>query len=216
MELRHLRYFLAVAEELNFYRAAERVHVDQSPMSRTIQALEDELNVKLFVRSRQGTRITPAGVRFLVEVKDIFARIDQAVRVVREVDGRCRMPLRVGIADGMVQPRLSQCLAQWRELLPKTELDLRELRSCQVPDLLRREEIDVTFRFGLAGSDGVTQEAIWMKRAGGEAPCASARCACFVLILRPFNSRASDLLAHRSADVVLRRRAAAAACRCAA
>ncbi|WP_398501111.1 LysR family transcriptional regulator [Variovorax sp.] len=161
MQLRQLRYFVAVAEELNFYRAAERVHVDQSPMSRTIQALEGRLNVQLFVRSRRGTRITPAGERLLIEVKDIFAHIDRAVRAVQEVDGRCRIPLRVGIADGMVQPRLSQCLAQWRELLPKTELDLRELRSLQVPDLLRREEIDVAFCFGLAVGDGVTQEAAW-------------------------------------------------------
>lgn len=161
MELRHLRRFIAVAEELNFYRAAERAHVDQSPMSRTIQALESRLKVQLFVRSRQGTRITPAGARLLIEAKDILAHIDQAVRAVQEVDGRCRIPLRVGMADGMVQPRLSQCLAQWRELLPKNELDLRELRSVQVPDLLRREEIDVAFCFGLPAGDSVTQEAAW-------------------------------------------------------
>ncbi len=161
MRIRNLRYFVVLAEEQNFHRAAARLHIEQSPLSRAIKALEDDLGVMLFARSRQGTRITPAGERLVTEVKDIFTRIDQALRAVREVDGRCRIPLRVGIADGMVQPRLSQCLSQWRELLPRTELDLHEVRSLQVPDMLRREQIDVAFCFGLGTTAGIAQEAVW-------------------------------------------------------
>ena len=62
IELRHLRYFIAVAEELSFSRAAERVHIDQTPLSRAVRDLEDELGVRLFVRKPRRLVLTPAGV----------------------------------------------------------------------------------------------------------------------------------------------------------
>ena len=65
IELRHLRYFIAVAEELNFRRAAERIPMDQTPLSRTIRDLEDQLGVHLFVRAPRKLHLTPAGLRLL-------------------------------------------------------------------------------------------------------------------------------------------------------
>lgn len=78
MELRHLRFFIAVAEELHFARAAERLHMEQSPLSRGIKELEYDLNAQLFERTTRSTRLTWAGQVFLEDVRRIFAAIDQA------------------------------------------------------------------------------------------------------------------------------------------
>lgn len=161
IELRHLRYFRAVAEEQNFHRAAERIPVDLSALSRAVRELEEHVGVELLVRSPAGTRITPAGARMLDEVRGVFDAIEQAVRAAREVDGRERLPLRIGIADGLIQPMLSQCLAQWREAVPEIGLELTELRALLMAEALRREEIDVGFTFGLCRAEGLVQEPAW-------------------------------------------------------
>lgn len=78
MELRHLRCFLAVAEELHFARAAERLHIEQSPLSRAIKELEEDLGAQLFVRTTRSTRMTRAGKQFFEYVPRIFASLQQA------------------------------------------------------------------------------------------------------------------------------------------
>ena len=83
MELRHLRCFMAVAEELHFARAAERLHVEQSPLSRTIKELEEDLGEQLFVRTSRSTRLTRAGKLFLEHVPRVFTALQQARDSVR-------------------------------------------------------------------------------------------------------------------------------------
>lgn len=77
MELRHLRCFLAVAEELHFARAAERLHIDQSPLSRTIKELEEKLGARLFFRTIRSTQLTCAGRLFQKHVPRVFAALEQ-------------------------------------------------------------------------------------------------------------------------------------------
>ena len=86
IELRHLRYFIAVAEELNFTRAAERVHIDQTPLSRAVRELEDELGVQLFVRKPRRLVLTPAGARLLEEARKLFIRFERTKRAVRQTN----------------------------------------------------------------------------------------------------------------------------------
>ena len=78
MELRHLRYFLAVAEELHFARAAERLHIEQSPLSRAIKELEVELGAQLFVRTSRSTRLTLAGKLLMESAPRVFLALEQA------------------------------------------------------------------------------------------------------------------------------------------
>lgn len=161
IELRHLRYFVAVAEELNFRRAAERIHIDQTPLSRTIRDLEDRLGLQLFVRGPRKMRLTPAGLRLLKETRKVFIRIDRAYRVVRETDARFRAPLRIGVADGIAQPKLAECFVRWNKLVPAIQLELTEMCASELASALEREELDAGFSFGLPENDVIAQQRAW-------------------------------------------------------
>lgn len=134
IEFRHLRCFIAVAEELNFRRAAERIHLDQTPLSRTIRDLEDKLGVVLFVRSSRKLALTPSGEKLLEETRKLFIRLQRIKRVVREIDARYQDPLRIGVADGIAQPKLSECFASWRSLASNIPLELTEMRAAELVD----------------------------------------------------------------------------------
>lgn len=103
MELRHLRYFLAVAEELHFARGAARLGIEQSPLSRQIQDLEADLKVQLFIRTRRSTTLTKAGERFVADARRILADVDQSVRSLRTF-ATTGAPIRLGLAEGLAGP----------------------------------------------------------------------------------------------------------------
>lgn len=156
-----MRYFIAVAEELNFRRAAERAHIGQTPLSRAIRDLEDQLGVQLLVRTPRKLHLTPAGLRLLKEARKVFIRIERAQRAVRETDGRFKAPLRIAIADGIAQLKLSECLVRWRQIAPEIPLELTEMRADELAAALRREEVDAGFSFGLQDDDAIAQETAW-------------------------------------------------------
>lgn len=115
MELRHLRCFVAIAEELHFARAAERLHIEQSPLSRTIKELEYHLGVRLFERTTRRTQLTWAGKVLLEEAHRVFAAIDQVKVSVKVAATGYHGRLRIALSDGIAQPRLSALLAQCRD-----------------------------------------------------------------------------------------------------
>ena len=105
MELRHLRCFLAVAEELHFARAAEKLHIEQSPLSRTVKELEEELGVQLFIRTSRSTRLTLAGRLFLKHVPRVFTALEQARESVKSAAYGFHGQLRIALSDGITPSR---------------------------------------------------------------------------------------------------------------
>ena len=109
MELRHLTYFIAVAEELHFGRAAKRLNISQPPLSQQIKQLEEEIGVRLFNRTKRRVEITPAGAAFLAEARRIMAMSEEAVRRAIRADkgeiGRLAMGY-IGSANYSVLPQV--------------------------------------------------------------------------------------------------------------
>jgi DNA-binding transcriptional LysR family regulator len=126
MELRQLRYFVAVAEELHFRRAAERLHISQPPLSQQIRALEDELGFTLLIRTRRRVELTPAGASFLRDARTMLGELEGAVATARRIDagqtGRLRINF-VGSALFSIVPRMVE---RFRRSRPGVEIELHE------------------------------------------------------------------------------------------
>ncbi|WP_457851530.1 LysR family transcriptional regulator [Achromobacter xylosoxidans] len=127
MELRHLRYFVVLANELHFTRAAERLHIEQPPLSRAIKELEDELGIVLFDRDRRGTRLTEAGSSFLQDARRLFNVLEQGRENARAVAAGLRGSLHIAVSDGAIDPRLSALLARCRAEEPEIQVRLSEV-----------------------------------------------------------------------------------------
>ena len=124
MELRHLRYFVAVAEELNITRAAARLNVSQPPLSRQIRDLEDELGVVLLERSPKEIRLTPAGRIFFNEARTVLRHAVNAIRKVRAVPQASTLKLRVGYAPSPTVEILPRALRVFHRMAPWVKVEL--------------------------------------------------------------------------------------------
>ncbi|KUJ88171.1 MAG: LysR family transcriptional regulator [Halomonas sp. 54_146] len=161
MELRHLRCFLAVAEELHFARAAERLHIEQSPLSRTIKELEEDLGEQLFVRTSRSTRLTRAGRLFLEHVPRVFSALQQARDSVKAAASGFHGQLRIALSDGITPSRLPSLLALCRQEEPEVEIRLFEVPLSQQLKGLHDDLYDVGFAQSDEVGDGIVAEPIW-------------------------------------------------------
>lgn len=161
MEFRHLRCFLAVAEELHFARAAERLHIEQSPLSRAIKELEEELGVQLFVRTTRSTRLTLAGKLFLNHIPRVFAVLEQARESVKSATNGFHGQLRIALSDGITPSRLPALLARCREEYPEIEIRLFEVPLDQQIKGLHDDLYDAGFSMADEAGDGIIVNPVW-------------------------------------------------------
>jgi DNA-binding transcriptional LysR family regulator len=144
MQLRPFRYFLAVAEELHFGRAARRLGMAQPPLSRQIRALEQELGVVLFHRTKRDVQLTDAGVVFVAEARTAVERVDRAIARAQQA-GRIDR-LQIGYTSTVpYTPVFSTVIREYRRLRPGIELGLREMSTPRQLEALADGKIDVAF-----------------------------------------------------------------------
>ncbi len=129
MEFRHLRYFIAVAEELHFGRVAARLHIAQPALSRQIRQLEEELSVPLFYRTKRRVQLTDAGQVFLDEARRMLAQEQHAIRAAQRAHRGEIGQLSVGLVPAATVGILSEVLRVFRDRFPEVELSLHELTT---------------------------------------------------------------------------------------
>ncbi len=145
MELRHLRYFSAVAEELHFGRAAEKLGIAQPPLSQQIRRLENELGVTLFHRTKRRVQLTDAGAAFLEEARKTLAQSEQAIRAARRA-GRGEVGrLKVGFLGSATYGVLPAMLMAFRRRFPEVEIELHELKTAELVTALLERRVQVGF-----------------------------------------------------------------------
>lgn len=147
IDLRRLYYFMIVAEELHFTRAAERLHIAQPPLSSQIQQLERELKVQLFERTRHSVRLTDAGQVLLDEARRIFGQMERTVRMVQRVGHGEVGLLTLGFVPSASNSILPLFLREFQQRFPNVQLFLRELGPDQVVRGLHERHIDVGFLY---------------------------------------------------------------------
>lgn len=154
MELRRLRYFIAVAEELHFGRAAARLDMAQPPLSRQIAALEAELEVLLFDRARSQIRLTPAGEVLLLRARDLVRRQEEAWREARLIGQGGAGRLRIAFVGSATHGPLPALIKTFRQRYPQVDLSLSAMNNAELESALIQGEIDLAFaRPRLRGED---------------------------------------------------------------
>jgi len=202
MELRHLRYFDAVATERNFTRAATRAGVAQPPLSRQIRELENELGVALFDRSSRPIRLTEAGRLFHDQCARILASVDQLRDSMRHLQGSSRRLFIVGVVGSIMHGALPAMIRGFREQLPEVEVELIEMTTVDQVAALKDGRIDAGLGRIRIDDPGVRREILYEEPliaalpaghplAGGEAPVRLADLRQAVLILYPSHPRPS-------------------------
>jgi DNA-binding transcriptional LysR family regulator len=146
MELRHLKHFIVVAEELNFTRAAERVHIAQSALSTSVRMLEEDLRAKLFVRSTKQVQLTPAGRAFLEKAREILRAVEIGREKVAEIEGLRSGSLSIGTVHSLpVFLNLPTLISRYHAENPGIELRLRQGDTASLIEQLRAGKLDLAF-----------------------------------------------------------------------
>ncbi len=166
MELRHLRYFVAVAEELSFTAAARRLRISQPPLSQQIRDLELELGAALFERTSRRVELTPAGVGFLAHARAILAEADHAVEDARAIAaGRAGM-IRIGTTGSVLLGPLAPLIARFNQTHPDILIRLREMGPREQVIAAEARRVDVVFLRHPPRDTELVVEMVWQEEVG--------------------------------------------------
>ncbi len=161
IELRHMRYFVAVAEELHFGRAAEKLYIAQPPLSQQIKQLEIRMGVQLFIRNRRRVRLTEAGVVFLDQARKTLAQADFAVEAAKRAATGESGRIEVGFVSSATYHDIIPIIMRvFRDRHPDVVLALHELTSAEQVQALRDGHIHIGFVRPPVGDDSVTLEPV--------------------------------------------------------
>jgi DNA-binding transcriptional LysR family regulator len=152
VDVRQLRYFVAVAEELHFGRAAERLHIAQPALSQQIKILERELGVELLERTSRGVTLNDAGSRLLTEARSVLARFDETVETMRRVKEGTLGSLRVGVFPGPLRTLLPPVLLELRRQRPDLNVETRFVPPYEQPTALLDAQLDLALMPSLGES----------------------------------------------------------------
>ncbi|MBB4145645.1 LysR family transcriptional regulator [Rhizobium rhizoryzae] len=145
MDMRQLRYFVAVAKERNFTRAAEQLHIAQPPLSRQIQALEEELGVELLARATRPVKLTEAGRVFYEQALQILGRVEQMRNVTRRIGLNQNRVLSIGFVASTLYGGLPTLIRKLRLHEPDLDIQLLEMMSIEQFPALKEGRIDIGF-----------------------------------------------------------------------
>lgn len=154
MDLRHLRYFQAVAEELSFSKAARRLRIAQPALSRAVQELEQDLGTRLIDRNRRTVSLTPAGTVLLGETAVVLERLDESLRRVKRTAAGEEGELRLGYIGPPTQPFLGRLLAEYRLRFPKVSVHLEERTPERVWEMVAKGRLSVALTRPVPGQGG--------------------------------------------------------------
>src|SRR5260221_5653177 len=143
MDLRHLRYFQAIAEELSFSRAAQRLHIVQPALSRALKELEEAIGCELLARTRRSVALTAAGRVLLDETALMFERFEQTLRRVRRAAAGQEGELRLGDIGPPTQAFLGRSLAEYMQRCPQVSVQLEERTPERVWEIVAKGRLDV-------------------------------------------------------------------------
>ena len=200
MELRHLRYFIAVADERSFSRAAEKLHVSQPPLSRQIRNLEAELGVKLLERSRQGVRLTRLGNGVLARSRTLVREAESFKAEARILDKELHEELRIGYAPSPTAVIIAKVLSSYHELAPGGGLTLLDMTHTEMLQGLRAKKLNaaLTLRPHPKEMRGLRFDVISRHAVGiicaSESPLAELR------TVRPSMVADDELIVYRTKD----------------
>ena len=160
MELRLLHYFVTLAEELHFGRAAQRLFISQPPLSVAIRQLEDELQAQLFERSSKGVRLTAAGAHLLERARQLLALSRQAAHETQDVAQGTRGHLRLGFVGSSLYRGLPQALARLQQSHPQVRVDLLEANSAEQVLGLQQLRLEVALVHSIDAPVGIASQLI--------------------------------------------------------